>query len=130
MNEHPETAALKHGGEAAIKRLADGQPFTAMALERQGQVEVELADSGVDAIIERNAVRLQTAADLYFDALLKAAQDGNEKLFDGYVGRFGWLTGKTLLAWAQVRESRKSGKPKLHSVLDAYDKEKADEPSK
>jgi hypothetical protein len=120
-NQH----ATKHGAEAALDRLTDGQPFTGLALDKQAEIVKELESDGVDSIVERNAIRLQTAADLYFEALTKAAQDGNEKLFDAYVGRFGWLTAKTLLAWQQVKANRKARKPALDGVLKDY----ADEPT-
>lgn len=116
----PDRPNEHHGGAAAIKRLADGQPFTGMAKDKLEEVVKELDADGVDSIIERNALRLQAAADLYFEALTKAAQDGNEKLFDGYVGRFGWLTAKTLLAWQQVKANNKKRKPALDGVLKDY----------
>jgi len=124
LNDEPKKpSAEKHGGEAAIKRLSDGAPFTGLALVKQADVIAELETAGVDSIVERNAIRLQTASDLYFDALTKAAQDGNEKKFDSYIGRFGWLTAKTLLAWGQVKQARKHGKSALDGVLEDYDNE-------
>lgn len=117
--------ALKHGGAAAEKAIQHDQPFSGLAKVRQDEVIAELERQGVDAIIERNAIRLQTAADLYFEALKKAAQDGDEKRFDSYVGRFGWLTAKTLLAWGNVKQSRKDNKGKLAEVLTFYTDEKA-----
>jgi hypothetical protein len=55
----------------------------------------------------RNAIRLQTAADLYYGALLKSADDGNARQFDGYIARFGWLTSKVALLWEGIRKARK-----------------------
>ena len=120
MAEIDNTNAQKHGGGAARQALSTGAPFTGLALTHQSEVIAELDAQGVDAIVERNAIRLQTAADLYFEALQKAAQDNDEKKFDGYVGRFGWLTAKTLLAWQQVKQNRKHSKGKLSEVLTAY----------
>ena len=123
MAEFDNTNAQKHGGPAAREAISQDKPFTGLALARQGEVIAELDAQGVDAIIERNAIRLQTAADLYFEALQKAAQDNDEKKFDGYVGRFGWLTAKTLLALQQVKQNRKQSKGKLSEVLTAYSEE-------
>ena len=119
--------ALKHGGAAAEKAIIHDKPFSGLAQVRQDEIIEELQDQGVDAIIERNAIRLQTAADLYFEALKKAAQDEDEKRFDSYVGRFGWLTAKTLLAWGNVKQSRKNNTGKLSEVLTFYTDETAAE---
>ena len=67
-------AALKHGGRAAIERVRDGGNFTGPAKDKQEIIEAEMANEGVNAIIERNAIRLQVCTDLYFDALVKAAK--------------------------------------------------------
>lgn len=112
--------AQKHGGAAAEKAIYHETPFAGLAKVRQDEVIEELERQGVDAIIERNAIRLQTAADLYFEALKKAAQEGDEKRFDSYVGRFGWLTAKTLLAWGNVKQSRKENKGRIAEVLTFY----------
>ena len=112
--------AEKHGGASAEKAIYHEKPFSGLAQVRQQEVIEELQDQGVDKIIERNAIRLQTAADLYFEALKKAAQDGDEKRFDSYVGRFGWLTAKTLLAWGNVKQSHKENKGRIAEVLTFY----------
>ena len=127
MAEIDNTNAQKHGGGAARQALSTGAPFSGLALARQDEVIAELDAQGVDAIVERNAIRLQTAADLYYDALMKAAQDADAAKFGEYISKFGWLSSKTLLAWAQVKANRKKNKGKLQEVLNAYNSESPQE---
>ena len=115
--------ATKHGGEGAIRRIASGAPFLGVALDAQKDVEKRLEAEGLEAIVETNAIRLQAATDLYYQAVLKAAQDGNAAAFDSYIARFGWIAGVTLRAWAQVKQDRKGKGGRLAEVLDAYSKE-------
>lgn len=119
---------LKHGGEGAIKRLTSGEPFLGMALDQQHEVENRLATEGLDAIVETNAIRLQTTTDLFYAAILKAAQVGDIELFERYVARYGWIAGVTLRAWAQVKHDQKQNGGKLAEVLDAYNNQPQDTP--
>ena len=121
---------LIHGGAAADRAITKGAPFTGLATVRQDEVIAELENDGLESIVERNAIRLQTAADLYYNALIKAAQDGNEKQFDSYIGRFGWLTAKTLLAWREVKQNRKKAGRSLDNVLSAYSQEETQQDGK
>jgi hypothetical protein len=122
--QRPERPNEKHGGEAAIKRLEDGQDFTGpLAVNKQADVLAELQTDGLEAIVERAAVRLQTVSDLFYDAIQAAAQTGDIKALDNYSSRFGWLQSKALTAWEQVKHNRKARKPALMGVLDDYDNE-------
>ena len=118
-----ENSSLIHGGTAARAALTTGKPFTGMAKERQDEVIAELEENGLESIVERNAIRLQTAADLYFDALVKAADEGKEDKIDSYVRSYGWLAGKTLIAWEAVKKNRKATQTALINVLDDYSKD-------
>ena len=99
--------AVKHGGEGAIRRISEGKPFLGIALDQQRAVTERLETEGLEVIVQENAIRLQTATDLYYQAVLKAAQDGDTGAFDRFIARYGWIAGVTLRAWAQVKQDRK-----------------------
>ena len=112
--------ATKHGAEGAIRRISEGQPFLGIALDTQKDVEARLEGEGLEAIVQANAIRLQTATDLYYQAVLKAAQDGDTAAFDRFIARYGWIAGVTLRAWAQVKADRKGKGGQIDRVLEAY----------
>ena len=99
--------ALKYGGEGAVKRISTGKPLIGIAAEEEKAVTAELAERGVSDIVRADAVKLQAAANLYWNAVMKAAQDGDINALDRYVARFGWIQGVTLRAWMQVRSDEK-----------------------
>jgi hypothetical protein len=105
--------ALKHGGEAAVKAVQKGEPLTGLARQAELAVYDELHEDGRYALVVRNAARLQAAADLYWDAVSKAAQDRDLDALDRYVKRYGWLAGATLRAWAQVKQEDAARPPAL-----------------
>jgi hypothetical protein len=93
-----------HGGEAAIKRLHDGKEYSGLALQEQARVIDDYEVNGRAAMVTQNAIRLQTAANLFWDAVSKAAQDQDLDALDKYIARYGWLAGCSLRAWEQVRK--------------------------
>lgn len=112
--------AIKHGGEAALASISKGEPFHGLASEAEAAVSAELVNSGAYFMIERNAVRLQTACELYWGAIMKAAETGDLHSLDHYVARFGWLASVSLRAWAQVRqEQRRKNDLTPETVLEA-----------
>lgn len=120
--QRPDRPNEKHGGEAGIQALTTGEEFTApLAMAKQAEVETELANNGLESIVERAAVRLQTVSDLFYDAIQAASQQKDIEALDRWASRFGWLQSKALLAWAQVKADRKQGKPALMGVLKDYD---------
>jgi hypothetical protein len=116
-------SAMKHGGAGALLRIEKGQPFLGAALEAQKDVETRLESAGLETLVEENAIRIQTVTDLYYQAVLKAAQDGDTAAFDRYVARYGWIAGVTLRAWAQVKQDRKANGGLVGKVLEAYAKD-------
>ena len=100
-----------HGGAGAMQRISEGKSFLGIAAETEKEITAELAESGLASMVERDAIRLQTAADLYYGAVLKAAADGDIALMDRYVARFGWIAGVTIRAWETVNrlQSKKAG---------------------
>ena len=111
-NEHTfranNKAAVKHGGEAAVKAITAGTELTGPAALAEAQVYEQLAQAGGRAsLVTQNAARLQAAADLYWRALIEAGESGDLKALDRYVARFGWLASSSLRAWAQVKDEQK-----------------------
>jgi hypothetical protein len=102
-------AALKHGGAGAVKALQLGLPFKGLAEQVEQVVYDELETQGRIAMVRKNAVRLQTASELYWAAVSKAAAEGDLKQLHGYVKQFGWLTSAALRAWAQLRTEELEG---------------------
>jgi hypothetical protein len=95
--------AVKHGGAGAVKRVQDGKPLVGIAREAELAVYDELDAEGRYTLVVRNAARLQACADLYWNAVSKAATHGDLEALDRYVKRYGWLAGVSLRAWAQVK---------------------------
>lgn len=103
MAKRGNTSAQKHGGSAAIMHIQNGQPFTGLARSEEQHVRNQLEEVGRSEVVLENAVRLQTAANLYWQAIVKSAEDGNLAVLDKFVARYGWLAGAALRAWAQVK---------------------------
>jgi hypothetical protein len=91
--------AVTHGGAGAIKRIANGQPLIGLALEEELRMQDKYNAEGAAPQQLQLALRLNAAANLYWDALSKAADAGDLKVVDRYVRCFGWLASKALLAW-------------------------------
>ena len=125
---HSQEAGIKHGGESAIRSIQKGEPLHGLAAETEQAVSTELELRGSYSMIEKNAVRLQTACELYWGAIMKAAETGDLQLLDHYIARYGWLASVSLRAWAQVRqEQRRKSDLTPETVLEAvqrgHDKE-------
>lgn len=121
MARDPKAAerALKHGAGAGEVALTKREPFTGMAKLAENQVTDELETDGLAAIVRRDAIRLQTVADLYYAAILGAT---DIEQLDTYVKRFGWIAGSALRAWAQVRELEKQKNTQdITQILRPYD---------
>ena len=100
---------LRHDGEQALHAISKGEPLRGLAAEAERAVRDELESEGRHALVVRNAIRLQTAADLFWNAVAKAAEDRDLKSLDRYLARFGWLASSALRAWAQVKQERPDG---------------------
>lgn len=113
-----------HGGEKAVKQLQHGEPLTGLAAESEAAVRVELAsDEGVAGIAERNAIRLQAVADLYYQALQRACDLQQLQLFDSYSQRFAWLSAAAMRAWVAARDlQEKSTRPNVIDMLKGGEK--------
>lgn len=122
--------ALKHGGAAAVKALERGQPFTSLAADREKDVRETYETQGAAAVIVRNAIRLQTVSELYYDAITAAAQAHDQEKLEGALKVWGWVTNSAVRAWDLVRrEIKKDDQVALtRQVIDAI-KQVQDEPA-
>jgi hypothetical protein len=117
--------AVKHGGAGAIKRITSGKPFIGIAHDAELQVQEEYSTAGPAALELRNAQRLQAAADLYWNAVSKAAEAGDLQEIDKYIQRYGWLAGLALRGWTEIRKREKNGRggqsAELKHILEVID---------
>lgn len=116
---------FSHGGEKGIKQLQRGEPLTDLAAEAEVGVRTELAsDAGLTGIVERDAVRLQSVADLFFAAVVKAAQDGDLANLERYSARFAWLTAAAVRAWLATNDlQKKDGRNNILEMLKGGDRD-------
>ncbi len=122
--ENGNQSAVKHGGEAGIKALAAGEPLTGLAKQAEDGARDRLEIDGRAAVVRENAIRLQAVADLFYNAVQKAANEGNLALLDRYSQRYGWLAMSALRALAQLAAEEKDaakGQTSLVEVLAAMD---------
>lgn len=114
----PLQNALKYGGEGAVRRISEGKPFIGLAAEEEKAVTADLAAAGISDLTRRDAIRLQTALNLYWNAVMKAAADGDLAAFDRFIARFGWLSGVTLRALAQVAQNEQAAAKRGAGIVD------------
>jgi hypothetical protein len=117
---------LKHGGAGAVKAIQRGEPFTGFIHQAEQGVRDDLdGTNGLQNIVENDAVRLETAARLYYSAFIKADCAGEADKAIQYVKMYAWLQSAALRAWAQVKDHRSSGyNPK--NVIDSMIREAGD----
>ncbi len=106
-------SATIHGGAGAVRAIQKGEPFKGLAAKTEQEVKAEFYEAGRASMVEEQAVRLHTAARLYWNAVQKAADEGDLEKLDSYIARFGWLAGASLRAWEQVRKEEGNKPPSL-----------------
>lgn len=123
--EGNQNATVRHGGAGAVKKLSSGQAFVGLAAKEEQEVWQDLEQYGRAALVERQAVRLETAASLYYGAVLAAfSRAGDDKglgelaltQLQQHLKTWGWLAGASLRAWEQVRKDEAAAGPTV-----AYD---------
>ena len=116
-----------HGGEGAVKAIQRGEELSGLAADELKTVEAIYQFAGRRAIVTDNAMRTQAAANLYWNAIQKAAQTGDIDKLDGYVARFGWLVGVVTRLWQAEAAEEKAAEAAGVGVVDVL---KAIKPSK
>jgi hypothetical protein len=113
-------AAHKHGGAGAVLAIQEGRQFAGLAAQAEAQVRDDLETMGRAEMVRENAVRLQTAARLYWGAVQTATDAGDLQKLTVYVSKFGWLAGAALRAWDQVKsETPDDGGVSIADIIDA-----------
>lgn len=107
----------KHGGAAAQTAVAQGLPFTGLAVDAQKDIERRLVERGRADVVRAGAVRLETCATLYWRALCAAVDAGDVERMDRYAQRFGWLQASALRAWQAVADDEKQERQTLDAAL-------------
>jgi hypothetical protein len=111
--------ATVHGGGGAERRLTTGAEFIGVAHETELAVTNELQNDGLASMYRKRATRLQSVADLYYQAILGA--ENIEKL-DVLVKRYGWIQASALRALIVLRglEKDEDKAPDIDAVLARY----------
>lgn len=118
MTAKGNQSAAKHGGEGAVKAIQRGEELNGLAADELKTVEAIYQFAGRRAIVTENAMRTQAAANLYWNAIQKAAQTGDIDKLDGYVARFGWLVGVVSRLWQAEAAEEKAAEAAGVGVLD------------
>jgi hypothetical protein len=118
MTNKGDQHGLVHGGEGAVKSIQHGEPMRGLAASTEQVVRSELEVSGRYAMVQNAAIRLETAARLYWDAFVKAANDGDLDKVDKYAARYGWLAGCALRAWAGVKQEQDQAAKSGAGIID------------
>lgn len=96
------------GVRPARDALARGDDFKPGSLAARKELDVykELESSGVDPLVERNAVRVQTVCDLTWVALVAAAQAGEHGIVEDMCRRFVGFAVRASKLWESVAAVR------------------------
>lgn len=93
------TNRLTHGGEGALSALSQGRPFARYARETylktladMGLTEDDL--TGTIGLVAREVARQFTVTELFWQAMMGAAELGDIKEFERFAKRYGWMSGK------------------------------------
>jgi hypothetical protein len=106
-----------HGGASARDKLSTGREFTGLARIAQDDVEARLDAGGIEGEIERDSVRTQTVADLYYQAVISAAEAGDNEKMTGYIKVFMWVTNSAVRNWTAAAKYKKAARQ--GNVVDA-----------
>lgn len=98
---------VTHGGEQALRALADNRPFKGMASTIARSVEADYRSNGRLTMLEELAIGTHTVAIMYQHAVYTAADNGDMVQLDACTRRYGWLAGLASRIWGQVREEQK-----------------------
>ncbi len=111
-------AALKHGGAAAYRAIAQKKEFTGLARETEKAIEDDLHSNGSKAMLAKDCIRLHTAAELYWGHILGAIEAGDMPRFESYVKTYGWLAtaGARLLGQLAALEGKESANEAIEII--------------
>ena len=111
-----------HGANSYLARSAENRPLSADVARVEADVVVDAEENGAVSQVERQAVRLQTAAELLWRHM-----QSNPEQFKSYLKSWGWLCNSSIRAWRELETLRRSaavGDVATNRVLEAYDDDK------
>jgi len=89
---------LIHGGAKALWDFQRDREFTGLAYDKQQEIQATYESAGPAALIVKNAVRLQTINELYYDAVMKAANDKDVEYMTSLLKVWGWVVNSSIRA--------------------------------
>ena len=111
-----------HGAYSYLSRSAKNMPLSADVARVEADVVADAEENGAVSQVERQAVRLQTAAELLWWHM-----QSNPEQFKSYLKSWGWLCNSSIRAWRELETLRRSaavGDVATNRVLEAYDDDK------
>lgn len=118
-NSENNQDAVKHGAAGAERRLTTGAEFIGVAHDTELAVANELHNDGLTSMYRKRATRLQSVADLYYQAILGAK---DIETLDKWVQRYGWLQASALRALVVLRDLAKDEEqtPDIEAIRSKY----------
>ena len=111
-----------HGAYSYLSRSSKNMPLSADVARVEADVVADAEENGAVSQVERQAVRLQTAAELLWRHM-----QSNPEQFKSYLKSWGWLCNSSIRAWRELETLRRSaavGDVATNRVLEAYDDDK------
>ena len=108
-----------HGAYSYLSRSSKNMPLSADVARVEADVVADAEENGAVSQVERQAVRLQTAAELLWRHM-----QGNPEQFKSYLKSWGWLCNSSIRAWRELETLRRSAAVDdvaTHKVLQVYD---------
>jgi hypothetical protein len=123
--------ATVHGGAGAWRRIQTGQELIGLAAQVQHDLEMEVAQpGGWETLIKRQALRMESAAYMYWGAYVSALEAGNYTLATSYVKVWCWIQAsahRAALAALKIEDDAEARQLSLDDVLDVYQEGKGDD---
>ena len=100
-------SAVINGAAGAERRLTTGAEFIGVADEIELEVANELHNDGLISVYRKRTTRLQSVADLYYQAILGSK---DIETLDKWVQRYGWLQASALRCMVVLRDLEKDSR--------------------
>ena len=111
----------KHGGAASLDAIQNNRDFTGLAKAAQDEVQTRLNLTGIEGELIRDAGRLQVVSDLYYNAFVKAMEDGNHDKATSMLKVWGWVHNSAIRGWDLARKlKRTDNQAELNKIIDQY----------
>ena len=108
-----------HGAYSYLSRSSKNMPLSADVARVEADVVSDAEENGAVSQVQRQAVRLQTAAELLWRHM-----QSNPEQFKNYLKSWGWLCNSSIRAWRELETLRRSAAVDdvaVNKVLQVYD---------